>query len=296
MPNHKKSLRAKLAVAAFAATAAFPSASIAADFCTSIRSLVEAASTDFKNVRGELEAPVADNSDSYKATLLLPDAEYCSVDIDKNAAHASTYRCHWAYKNNSDAKGAIDRIINGLKACDIQSLRLVKPAADGTTFGFFAEKNVVILVGSFELNGEARVSFSIHRHKEETPKASAALIQSDYIEILRQVVVVLDREDGPITSFIAPADANADLVAALKTVAKTVQRAKVPKSAKYTLPKGYFIVEKIDADRVVGIAGPGALKGTLGADIDCGKRYSILFSHTNGKWLSGSYAVQECAP
>jgi TPR repeat protein len=125
--------------------------------------------------------------------------------------------------------------------------------------------------------------------------------RSDYREIVRQAKAVLGRGngDGPI-SFVVPADADADLVAALRSSGNIVQRAAVPKSEMYTLPKGYFIVEKItyagDKGEVVGVAGPGALKGTLGADADCGIRYAISFSRRDGKWANGSYETQSCVP
>ena len=124
--------------------------------------------------------------------------------------------------------------------------------------------------------------------------------KSDYIEIVSKAVVVLDRADGPVTTFIVPDNAEAELVIALKTVGKISERAALPKSEKYTLPKGYFIVEEIrykgNTGVVTGIAGPGALKGTLGAEVDCGKRYSISFSRTDGKWENGPYKTKYCVP
>ncbi|MEO7936361.1 MAG: hypothetical protein ABIR27_08880 [Dokdonella sp.] len=124
--------------------------------------------------------------------------------------------------------------------------------------------------------------------------------QSDYVEIVGQAVLVLNRRDGPITTFIAPADADPDLVAALKTAGKVEPRSAVPKSDTYTLPNGYFIVEEVNHDlgvgEVIGVAGPGALEGTMGNESDCGTHYSISFSLVDSKWQNGSYKIEKCVP
>ena len=130
----------------------------------------------------------------------------------------------------------------------------------------------------------------------------AAAAESDYVEIVRKMVIVLNRRNGPITHFVVPPDANtnSDLVVALNTVAKVVRPDEVPRSEKYTLPRGYFVVEAIHYENAVGevdgTAGPGALKGSLGAESDCGMHYSISFAMTDGKWENGSYTTKTCIP
>jgi TPR repeat protein len=124
--------------------------------------------------------------------------------------------------------------------------------------------------------------------------------QSGYAEIVQKTVLVLNRLSGPITHFVVPADADEDLVIALTAVAKVVRRDEVPRSEKYTLPRGYFVVEAVHYENangeVVGTAGPGALKGSLGTESDCGMHYSINFTLTDGKWENGTYKTKSCVP
>jgi hypothetical protein len=122
--------------------------------------------------------------------------------------------------------------------------------------------------------------------------------KSDYVAVLREALMVLGRQEGSITVFIPPADADRPLIEALKTFGVVVPRTAIPSSKKYTLPKGYFIVEyvhiKDGIGHVRGIVGPGALKGTLGADEDCGARYYISLWFKDGKWENGPYSKQDC--
>ncbi len=123
--------------------------------------------------------------------------------------------------------------------------------------------------------------------------------KADYVAVLRETLMVLGRQEGAITAFIPPVDANPDLIAALKALGNVVPRAAVPRSKKFTLPKGYLIVENIHLKNGMGnfrgIAGPGALKGTLGKDEDCGAHYSISFWFKDGKWENGPYSKQDCS-
>jgi hypothetical protein len=124
---------------------------------------------------------------------------------------------------------------------------------------------------------------------------------ADYAEIVRQAADVVAREDGPIAALIAPSDIEDTLLATLRNVRKVVPRSAVPAAKKYTLPKGYLLIERVefapedDSAKFFGIVGPGALKGTLGADVDCGRRYVILFWQKEGKWANGPYKTQDCS-
>jgi len=122
--------------------------------------------------------------------------------------------------------------------------------------------------------------------------------QADFSDIARAAIVVVEREDGPVTALIAPDGADPALAAALRSVRRVVPRDAVPKSKTHTLPRGYLIVEKVRVEgnqgKVTATTGPGALKGTLGADVDCGKRYLITMWREHDRWANGPYQTQEC--
>lgn len=122
--------------------------------------------------------------------------------------------------------------------------------------------------------------------------------QADFRDIARAALVVVEREDGPITAVIAPDGADPALAAALRSLRRVTPREAVPKSKTTTLPKGYLIVEKVRFEGNHGTftatAGPGVLKDTLGADVDCGKRYIITMWREHGRWANGPYQTQEC--
>jgi len=128
--------------------------------------------------------------------------------------------------------------------------------------------------------------------------AACAGQQTDLSQITRAAIAVVEREDGPVTALIAPDSADPALIAALRSVRKLTPRAGVPKAKTVTLPKGYLIVEKVYFEGGHGTftatAGPGVLKDTLGADVDCGKRYFITVWREKGQWVNGPYQTQDC--
>jgi len=129
-------------------------------------------------------------------------------------------------------------------------------------------------------------------------QAASADQQADFRDIARAAIVVVEREDGPVTALIVSDGANPALAAALRSMRRVVPREAVPKSEIHTLPRGYLIVEKVRVEgnhgKVTATTGPGALKGTLGADVDCGKRYIITMWREHDRWANGPYQTQEC--
>jgi len=121
----------------------------------------------------------------------------------------------------------------------------------------------------------------------------------DLTAIASRSLEIVEQHSGKITTLVVPADANPTLIAALKSLRPVIFTKAVPKSKTQTLPKGYLIIETLKVHgndaKFTGILGPGALAGTLGAGVDCGLRYSITFSLTNGKWENGPYSSQQCS-
>jgi len=122
----------------------------------------------------------------------------------------------------------------------------------------------------------------------------------DAIAIFHRALEIFEAYDGKVTAWVAQDTLQPALRQALKSLRPVVSAKAVPATRSASLPKGYVIIESLKFDgrtaELFAIVGPGALAGTLGAAADCGLRYSIAFSASDGTWRNGGYSTQQCSP
>jgi hypothetical protein len=121
----------------------------------------------------------------------------------------------------------------------------------------------------------------------------------DYSAIMGRVLAIIEQHDGHVSTLVVPTDSDLALISELKPLRPVIVKSEVPTTAAETLPRGYLLIENIgstDSDaKFVGTLGPGALAGTLGADDNCGLRYTIIFGIANGGWQAGPYSSRQCS-
>ena len=108
---------------------------------------------------------------------------------------------------------------------------------------------------------------------------------------------------GPVTTFIVPANLDAQARKALADLRPVIDVENMPSSGDYSQPKGYFLVQTFSMDKTdaafEGKLGPVLKPGLPGYEDNCGTTFIIPFEAEDKAkvqvWASHSYKFQVCS-
>ena len=108
---------------------------------------------------------------------------------------------------------------------------------------------------------------------------------------------------GPVTTFVVPANLDAQARKALTDLRPVVDVENMPSSGDYSQPKGYFLVQTFSMDKTdaafEGKLGPVLKTGLPGYEDNCGTTFIIPFEAEDKEkvkvWASHSYKFQVCS-
>lgn len=108
---------------------------------------------------------------------------------------------------------------------------------------------------------------------------------------------------GPVTTFIVPANLDAQARKALTDLRPVIDVENMPSSGDYSQPKGYFLVQTFSMDKTdaafEGKLGPVLKPGLPGYEDNCGTTFIIPFEAEDKEkvtvWANHSYKFQVCS-
>lgn len=121
-------------------------------------------------------------------------------------------------------------------------------------------------------------------------------------EIARFSLKAIERV-GPVTTFVVPANLDAQARTALTDLRPVIDVENMPSSGDYSQPKGYFLVRRFTMDKTdaafEGKLGPVLKPGLPGYEDNCGTTFIIPFEAEDEAkvkvWANHSYKTQVCS-
>lgn len=136
--------------------------------------------------------------------------------------------------------------------------------------------------------------------------AKSCMRANEFVEIATYSLKLIERT-GPVTTFVVPANLDAQARNALANLRPVIAVENIPSSGDYIQPKGYFLVQTFSMDEMEaafeGKLGPVLKPGLPGYEDNCGTTFIIPFEaedkvEDKGKvkvWANHSYKFQVCS-
>jgi len=124
------------------------------------------------------------------------------------------------------------------------------------------------------------------RHKKDLESLAAACIK--FVE-----------HTAPVSAVIVSDNLSPDAQRAIALVKSIYTNSAMPKSEKWSIPPGYFLLSSLHANEddaeCIGVLGPALQSTASGYADQCGMRFDIPFEVEDGAWASHSYKITECS-